>query len=660
MSDSTLLYSVSSRGFRHKRTNFFLREDDFPALNEDFFRQQQIKEVERIARERADEKYARNIQEGRLLPSTVVSSSKAPSQSFNAFDRISGMRPPQSSSSQNLSQAPNYSTSTGRKLPWPSSSIGVKSTSLKPEPSSALSGFSDVGMAGSAGSPSSFKRDSNISYTDIKAETKQQKPKSGFIDVDGLSSTTDDSDIEVIDATDFQDNGRYKQPSKTATNTYGNPFQSVTRPALNAGNAALHRMDQSPGGALQRAMYGNAPQPAWMNGGSQTSPLAYTGNVYNNEQSAYGNMNAPRMETPRRNPFTGPNNGSGFGGMGMPGAFPDGDSMQTPDFDLGYGNFPIYNNHLSYLYGDEDLGDYQDNQIRPGYMNAAMADQFDYIMNDPRKTQEEIKDLLENIRPDVDLPREDREGTPEGLRYGLYEHQKIALTWLKGMEESKHKGGILADDMGLGKTISSLALILSRPSTNLDRKTTLIVGPVALVRQWEREIKSKVKREHRLSTHMVHGPQKKRSWDELKNFDIVLTTYGTLGAEYKRYEKFITENRAGGRHLDHDIDPNPLKKQFPLLGPKSLFYRVILDEAQCIKNKNTVSAKATWHLKSLTRLCLTGTPMMNNIAELYPLIHFLQIRPYNDFTQFRDVSVTFVATHVSTLTALGIRYVDQR
>jgi hypothetical protein len=51
--------------------------------------------------------------------------------------------------------------------------------------------------------------------------------------------------------------------------------------------------------------------------------------------------------------------------------------------------------------------------------NGALANQLDYIMNDPRKTNQEIKDLLENIRPDVDLPPEDREGTPEGLVYPL-------------------------------------------------------------------------------------------------------------------------------------------------------------------------------------------------------------------------------------------------
>jgi SNF2-related domain len=71
---------------------------------------------------------------------------------------------------------------------------------------------------------------------------------------------------------------------------------------------------------------------------------------------------------------------------------------------------------------------------------------------------------------DIEISKENREDTPDGLNYPLYEHQKIALTWLKRMEEGPNKGGILADDMGLGKTISALALILSRPSRDSRRK----------------------------------------------------------------------------------------------------------------------------------------------------------------------------------------------
>jgi len=163
------------------------------------------------------------------------------------------------------------------------------------------------------------------------------------------------------------------------------------------------------------------------------------------------------------------------------------------------------------------------------------------------------------------------------------------------------------------------------------------VGPVALVRQWEREIRIKIKASHRLSVQMVHGQGKKLPWNELRNFDIILTTYGTLSAEYKRYEKYIEDQRKAGNILDREIDQAPMKKLFPLVGPQSNFYRVILDEAQCIKSKQTGAARAACFLKSQTRFCLTGTPMMNNVGELYSLIHFLKIKPYNEYTTFQKV-----------------------
>jgi hypothetical protein len=84
----------------------------------------------------------------------------------------------------------------------------------------------------------------------------------------------------------------------------------------------------------------------------------------------------------------------------------------------------------------------------------------------------------------------------------------------------------------------------------------------------------------------------------------------------------MTTNLGIGNVLDRDIDPVPLKKLFPLLGPASLFYRVILDEAQNIKNKTTKAALASGQLKSITRFCLTGTPMMNNVG-MFPAPDYL-------------------------------------
>jgi SNF2 family DNA or RNA helicase len=75
----------------------------------------------------------------------------------------------------------------------------------------------------------------------------------------------------------------------------------------------------------------------------------------------------------------------------------------------------------------------------------------------------------------------------------------------------------------------------------------------------------------------------------------------------------------------------------PLLGRNSLWYRVILDEAQNVKNKNTKASQAVCALKSTYRWCMTGTPMMNGIEELYSLIKFLAIKPYCDHLKFKEV-----------------------
>ncbi|KAH6973480.1 SNF2 family N-terminal domain-containing protein [Ilyonectria sp. MPI-CAGE-AT-0026] len=250
--------------------------------------------------------------------------------------------------------------------------------------------------------------------------------------------------------------------------------------------------------------------------------------------------------------------------------------------------------------------------------------------HDPRMTDQDLDNLLQNIRPDMDIPERNRDGTPAGLKRPLYPHQEVALTWMKKMEEGTNRGGILADDMGLGKTISTLALLLSRPATSRP-KTNLIVGPVALIRQWEEELATKTKLSHRLSVFLYHN--KKATTEDLLKYDVVLTTYGTIAQELKRLEKYLEDNK------DRNIDFND--KSFavkcPLLHPnKAKFYRVILDEAQCIKNKDTKTSKACTKLKSTYRWCLTGTPMMNGVLELYSLLNFLQIKPYSAWEQFRQ------------------------
>ncbi|KAI1080108.1 SNF2 family N-terminal domain-containing protein [Whalleya microplaca] len=280
---------------------------------------------------------------------------------------------------------------------------------------------------------------------------------------------------------------------------------------------------------------------------------------------------------------------------------------------------------------DYDNGIDRSGNPLPQHLRNVMSD-----MEDTGSSEEEIRQLLASIRPDTELTSEDRDNTPEQLRYPLYKHQQLALQWMQQMEQDRlKKGGILADDMGLGKTISSLALMVSRqakrPTVPGQRfiKTNLIVGPVSLVRQWHREIQTKIKPQFGLSVLMLHG--KKYNYEQIRNHDVVLTTYGTLSSEYKRMDKYIRDAKTGGWHVDNA----DLNRNFPLLGPDCIFYRVFLDEAQYIKTATTLAAKATSSLRAEYRWLLTGTPMMNNVSELASLIHFLRIKPYCDPNVFK-------------------------
>ncbi|KAL8664662.1 MAG: hypothetical protein Q9168_007863 [Polycauliona sp. 1 TL-2023] len=278
----------------------------------------------------------------------------------------------------------------------------------------------------------------------------------------------------------------------------------------------------------------------------------------------------------------------------------------------------------------ERLGQEQPRMDSDDYMTR-YRERYDYLTNDPTRTLAEIKDLLNNIRPDEDLPPENREGTPDAMVFPLMEHQKLGLAWMKAMEVGTNKGGILADGMGLGKTIQAIALMVSRRSTDLNCKSTLIIAPVALMKQWDREIRTKLKaiNEHRLTTYTLHGQGRQATWEELKKYDVVLTTFGTLSTEVKR--KAIIDQ---SKRMNPNWRPMTKADRLPLLGDECKWYRVIIDEAQCIKNRNTKAALGASALKSQTRFAMSGTPMQNNITELYSLIRFLRIKPYSDYHKF--------------------------
>jgi len=356
---------------------------------------------------------------------------------------------------------------------------------------------------------------------------------------------------------------------------------------------------------------GGAGPPTWGYAGQLGQSLANTaGSIYNGAYSLLDQQIGSYGSVP-----------SGFGGTSVYGS----NGQQSPDIiDLdSYDQFPFASQDVFSRNGI----DAQDPANRD--LVAQFQDRIDYVTNDPTRTSGEIKALLENIRPDEDLPPENREGTPEAMTYPLMEHQKLGLAWMKSMEEGSNKGGILADDMGLGKTIQALALIVGQKSSDRACKTTLIVCPVALLKQWDREIRTKLKPGHQLKVYTLHSEKRHVSWATLRTYDVVLTTFGTLGTETKRREGIAMKQKA-----NPNWRPTGRNDYLPLLGDQCTWYRVIIDEAQCIKNKNTKAAVGASLLQAKTRFCMTGTPMMNNVTELFSLIHFLRIKPYCEADKF--------------------------
>ncbi len=176
---------------------------------------------------------------------------------------------------------------------------------------------------------------------------------------------------------------------------------------------------------------------------------------------------------------------------------------------------------------------------------------------------------------------------PENLEAEMRPYQIQGLSYLNFLHEY-HFGGILADEMGLGKTLQTLAFLLylkenNRPGPNL------IIVPTSVLPNWEREAAKFVPTMRQL---VIYGSRREEMFKEIKNSDIVITTYALLRRDLEEITK-------------HEYNA------------------IILDEAQNIKNPNTITARSVRKVKGKFKLCLSGTPIENNLLELWSLFEFL-------------------------------------
>ncbi|MEV7326766.1 DEAD/DEAH box helicase [Micromonospora sp. NPDC093244] len=176
---------------------------------------------------------------------------------------------------------------------------------------------------------------------------------------------------------------------------------------------------------------------------------------------------------------------------------------------------------------------------------------------------------------------------PPGFVGTLRPYQRRGLAWLAFLR-SLGLGGVLADDMGLGKTVQLLALLAGDPP---DAGPTLLVCPMSLVGNWQREA---ARFTPTLRVHVHHGAERARGAEftaAAHGADLVLTTYSVAARD--------AVDLAG-------ID----------------WHRVVVDEAQAIKNASTRQAEAVRALPARQRVAVTGTPVENRLADLWSIMQF--------------------------------------
>lgn len=231
--------------------------------------------------------------------------------------------------------------------------------------------------------------------------------------------------------------------------------------------------------------------------------------------------------------------------------------------------------------------------FRAGYLNA-LIDKAGLPVTVDRQAAQAASPYLDGIKSPVK---------------GLHDYQLTGFRWLCALHVMG-MGGILADEMGLGKTVQTIAVILYAVQTEKERMPSIVVMPTSLIFNWLREFE-----------RFAPGLR-------------VSAVSGTRAEREKQIAAFRGEDA-----------PDVMLTSYPLLRQdiddlEAISFRfAVLDEAQNIKNMGSIGAHAAKRLRARTRLALTGTPMENNIGELWSLFDFVlpgYLPPVNEFLKRYD------------------------
>ncbi|XP_044495336.1 helicase-like transcription factor CHR28 isoform X2 [Mangifera indica] len=241
---------------------------------------------------------------------------------------------------------------------------------------------------------------------------------------------------------------------------------------------------------------------------------------------------------------------------------------------------------------------------------------------------------------------------------GAFEHDRIKKEsdyFPEGVKEESDYSPVTSDGNSV-KNLSSLGHGRGRPAAG-----TLVVCPTSVLRQWAEELRNKVTNKGSLSVLVYHGSNRTKDPSELAKYDVVITTYSIVSMEVPKQPPVDKEDDDEKIKAESD-DVSPMcwsgkkRKSTPnsdkkgkkckkgvddmlleiAAGPlaKVGWFRVVLDEAQSIKNHRTQVARACWGLRAKRRWCLSGTPIQNAIDDLYSYFRFLRYEPFDVYKSF--------------------------
>lgn len=220
-------------------------------------------------------------------------------------------------------------------------------------------------------------------------------------------------------------------------------------------------------------------------------------------------------------------------------------------------------------------------------------------------------------------PAADGNWSVKGMETTLKHYQVLGVAFMRKREMSQKapQGGILADSMGLGKTLMMLANIMNGRSLQEKAcKTTLIVAAPALVAQWAREIDKHVTKAEKSEKHGLDRVQRFHAGIKLglnnvkktlEGADIVLTTYSAVCKSYPKVDvpvDCVTAQQKNDWWKEHYEKNRGVLHQIK-------FHRVVLDEAQAIKNHVSITSRACRAIEATHHWAISGTPIMNNVKE---------------------------------------------